>query len=50
LFLPINQPCFEVVDIEWKALTKQISAAIKVTGRCWRPMGLIAEIPGDLLT
>jgi hypothetical protein len=30
LFLPINQPHFEIVGIEWKPLTKQISAAIKV--------------------
>jgi hypothetical protein len=30
LFLPINQPHFEIVGIEWKALTKQISAAIQV--------------------
>jgi len=28
LLLPINQPHFEIVGIEWKALTKQISAAI----------------------
>jgi hypothetical protein len=28
LFLPINQPHFEIVGIEWKALTKQISRAI----------------------
>jgi len=30
LLLPINQPHFEIIGIEWKALTKQISAAIKV--------------------
>jgi uncharacterized protein (UPF0261 family) len=30
LFLPINQPHFEIVGIEWKALTKQILAAIAV--------------------
>ena len=30
LLLPINQPHFEIVGIEWKALTKQISAAISV--------------------
>jgi len=30
LFLPINQPHFEIVGIEWKALTKQISAAIQI--------------------
>jgi hypothetical protein len=29
LFLPINQPNFEIVGIEWKALTKQIKAAIE---------------------
>jgi hypothetical protein len=29
LFLPINQPHFEMVGIEWKALTKQISQAIR---------------------
>ena len=28
LFLPIKQPHFEIVGIEWKALTKQISQAI----------------------
>jgi len=28
LLLPINQPHFEIVGIEWKALTKQISRAI----------------------
>jgi hypothetical protein len=28
LLLPINQPHFQIVGIEWKALTKQISAAI----------------------
>ncbi len=30
LLLPINQPHFEIVGIEWKPLTKQISAAIEV--------------------
>jgi hypothetical protein len=30
LLLPINQPYFEIVGIEWKALTKQISAAVEV--------------------
>lgn len=30
LLLPINQPHFEIVGIEWKALTKQITAAIEV--------------------
>ena len=30
LLLPINQPQFEIVGIEWKALTKQISAAIEI--------------------
>ena len=30
LLLPINQPHFEIVGIDWKALTKQISAAIEV--------------------
>ena len=30
LFLPINQPHFQIVGIEWKALTKQISTAIDV--------------------
>jgi len=29
LFLPINQPHLEIVGIEWKALTKQIDAAIE---------------------
>ncbi len=28
LLLPINQPHFEIVGVEWKALTKQIAAAI----------------------
>ena len=28
LLLPINQPHFEIIGIEWKALTRQISAAI----------------------
>ncbi len=30
LLLPINQPGFQIVGIEWKPLTKQISAAIGV--------------------
>ncbi|MDY7080597.1 MAG: DUF3842 family protein [Chloroflexota bacterium] len=30
LLLPINQPHFEVVGIEWKPLTKQILAAVQV--------------------
>ena len=30
LLLPVNQPHFEIVGIEWKALIKQISAAIAV--------------------
>ena len=30
LLLPINQPHFEIVGIEWKALTKQISQAIEM--------------------
>jgi hypothetical protein len=30
LLLPINQPHFEIVGIEWKALTKQIQAAIAI--------------------
>jgi hypothetical protein len=30
LLLPINQPHFEIVGIEWKALTKQISQAIEL--------------------
>ena len=30
LLLPVNQPGLEIVGIEWKALTKQISAAIAV--------------------
>jgi len=33
LLLPINQPHFEIIGIEWKALTKQISAAIDVIRR-----------------
>ncbi|MBE9506467.1 MAG: DUF3842 family protein [Chloroflexi bacterium] len=30
LLLPINQPHFEIIGIEWKPLTKQILAAINV--------------------
>jgi hypothetical protein len=30
LLLPINQPHFEIIGIEWKALTKQIGAAIEI--------------------
>jgi hypothetical protein len=30
LLLPTNQPHFEIVGIEWKPLTKQISAATEV--------------------
>jgi hypothetical protein len=30
LLLPINQPHFEIIGIEWKALTKQSSAAIEI--------------------
>jgi len=30
LLLPINQPHFEIVGIEWKALTEQISAAVAI--------------------
>jgi len=30
LLLPINQPGFEIIGIEWKALTKQINAAIEI--------------------
>ena len=30
LLIPINQPHFEIIGIEWKALTKQIEAAIEV--------------------
>jgi len=30
LMLPINQPHFEIIGIEWKALTKQIEAAIEI--------------------
>ena len=33
LLLPINQPHFEIVGIDWKALTKQISAAIEIIRR-----------------
>jgi hypothetical protein len=39
LLLPINQPHFEIVGIEWKALTKQISAAI-ATIREWAGLSL----------
>jgi hypothetical protein len=37
LLLPINQPHFEIVGIEWKALTKQISAAIDVIRQAMEP-------------
>jgi hypothetical protein len=37
LFLPINQPHFEIVGIEWKALTKQISQAIHTIRRTALP-------------
>ena len=30
LLLPINQPHFEIIGIEWKALTKQIIATIEI--------------------
>ena len=30
LLLPINQPHFEIVGMEWKAITKQISAALEI--------------------
>ena len=30
LLLPVNQPHFEIVGVEWKALTKQIAAAIEL--------------------
>ncbi len=30
LLLPINQPHFEIIGIEWKTLTQQISAAIEI--------------------
>lgn len=30
LLLPVNQPHFEIVGAEWKALTKQIVAAIEL--------------------
>jgi hypothetical protein len=30
LLLPINQPHFEIVGIDWQALTKQISAALEL--------------------
>jgi hypothetical protein len=30
LLLPINQPHFELVGIEWQAITKQIGAAIAI--------------------
>jgi len=37
LLLPINQPHFEIVGIEWKALTKQISAAIEIIRQTLEP-------------
>jgi hypothetical protein len=43
LLLPINQPHFEIVGIEWKALTKQISQAIDTI----RQMALAAQTEGD---
>ena len=30
LLIPINQPHFEIIGIEWKALTKQIETAIEI--------------------
>ena len=30
LLLPINQPHFEIIGIEWRSLTKQINAAIEI--------------------
>lgn len=30
LLLPINQPHFEIIGIEWKALTKQVGVAIEI--------------------
>jgi hypothetical protein len=33
LLLPINQPHFEIIGIDWKALTKQIVAAIALIGQ-----------------
>jgi hypothetical protein len=33
LLLPINQPHFEVIGIEWKPLTKQISTAVEIIGQ-----------------
>jgi hypothetical protein len=37
LLLPINQPHFEIVGIEWKALTKQISVAIDMIRQELKP-------------
>ncbi len=39
LLLPINQPHFELVGIEWQALTKQISAAIDLIRQALTQMG-----------
>ncbi|HID64325.1 MAG TPA: DUF3842 family protein [Anaerolineae bacterium] len=43
LFLPINQPHFEIVGIEWKALTKQISQAIDTVRRMALAERTVAE-------
>jgi hypothetical protein len=42
LLLPINQPHFEIVGIEWKALTKQILAAIEVIREAMGPEQLFS--------
>ena len=42
LLLPINQPHFEIVGIEWKALTKQILAAIEVIQEAMGPEQLFS--------
>jgi len=42
LLLPISQPHFQIVGVEWKALTKQISQAIGII----REMSGLAEEEG----
>jgi hypothetical protein len=47
LFLPINQPHFEIVGIEWKALTKQISQAIDTIRQMAMADRTVAEEDSD---
>ena len=47
LLLPINQPHFEIVGIEWKALTKQISQAIDTVRQMALADQTVAEEDSD---